>query len=257
MAIEVLSLLAAAAGASYGLWWLQRRGEARRLLDTPRDPDFEVALGVAEHEAKSRGHEYLSPAHLVYGLAQVDSFNAAIERLEGEPAKLEAFALDALDQQAGPHDPARLYEGAHVLGYALDGARWMGRAVTCTDLWARLAATELGKAAAKAANVDPTALLFVLAHGMPEPSLDLPDRTDVHVILRNDDYTTREFVVIVLRDVFGLSDAEATARMSEAHDRGAAIIGRYKLAVARDKVATARRRAREAGFPLWIGVEDC
>lgn len=257
MAIELLGLLAAAAGASYGWWWLQRRGEQQRLLEAPRDPDFEVALGVAQHEATARGHEYLWPAHLLYGLVQVESFVAAIEKLDGDAAKLEAYVLDALDKYTEPHDEAAMHEGAHVMGYTLASAHSYRRPATCTDLWARLADTELGRAAAEAAKVDATALLFVLAHGMPEPPTDLPDRTDVHVVLRNDDYTTREFVVAVLRDVFELSEQEATERMWKTHDEGVAIIGRYKLAVARDKVATVRRRARDEGFPLWIGVEDC
>ena len=76
-------------------------------------------------------------------------------------------------------------------------------------------------------------------------------------MLRNDDHTTREFVVAALRDVFELGEHEAETRMLETHNHGASIIGRYKLAVAKDKIGTVRRRARDEGFPLWIGVEDC
>ena len=256
MAIELLGLLAASAGLSYGWWRLQRRRE-QLLLEAPRDPDLEVVLGVAEHEARSRGHAYLWPLHLLYGLAQDERFVGAIGRLGGDAAKLEAYAQDALDKHTDPHDDTAMHEAAHVLGYAVAAARSLNRPPTCTDLWAQLARTESGDAAATTAGIEPTALLFLLAHDMPEPELELADRTDVHVVLRNDDYTTREFVVVVLRDVFELSDDEATDRMWQTHDQGAAIIGRYKLAVARDKVATVRRRARDAGFPLWIGIEDC
>ncbi|HEY5920844.1 MAG TPA: ATP-dependent Clp protease adaptor ClpS [Kofleriaceae bacterium] len=256
MGIEILGLLAASAGASYGWWRLQRRRE-RKLLDVPRDPDLEVVLGVAQHEAMSRRHEYLWPLHLVHGLAQDETFVAAITRLEGDATKLESFAQDELDKYAQTQDEHSMTEGAHVVGVAFMLARGHGRSATCTDLWSRLARTETGKAAAAAAGVDPTALLFVLAHGMPEPTTALPDRTDVHVVLRNDDYTTRDFVVAILRDVFDRAPDDAEARMLKTHNEGRTIVGRFKLEVARDKIESARRRARSEGYPLWIGVEDC
>ncbi len=256
MALEILGLLAASAGASYGWWKLQQHRE-RRVFDIPRDPDLEVVLGVAQHEAGSRGHMYLWPLHLVHGLAQDETFVAAIGKLEGDATKLESYAQDELDKHTEPHDEDAMHDGAQVVGYTLAGARAHGRPATCVDLWARLTRTAAGKAAAAAAKVEPTALLFVLAHGMPQPSTDLPDRTDVHVVLRNDDYTTREFVIEILRDVFELAEADANTRMLQTHNEGRALVGRYKLAVARDKIARVRSKAADQGFPLWIGVEDC
>jgi ATP-dependent Clp protease adaptor protein ClpS len=254
--LEILGLLAASAGASYGWWKLQRRRE-RRLLDGPRDPDLEVVLGVAQHEATSRGHAYLWPLHLLHGLAQDEQFVAAIARLDGDAAKLESYVQDELDKRKELQEQPLAIDGAHVVGVVFMLARAHGRPATVTDLWSRLVRTEIASAASAAAGVDSTALLFVLVHGMPEPSTELPDRTDVHVVLRNDDYTTRDFVVSILHDVFDLSTAEATMRMLETHNQGRTVVGRFKLPVARDKIATVRRRAREEGFPLWIGVEDC
>jgi ATP-dependent Clp protease adaptor protein ClpS len=254
--LEILGLIAVGAASSYGWWKLQQRRE-RKLLDIPRDAELEVVLAVAQHEATARGHTYMWPLHLLYGLAQDESFVAAIVQLEGDATRFESFVQDELDKHGAALDETAMHEGAHVLGYTLGSARAHGRAATMVDLWARLARTEIGKAAAGAAQVAPTALLFLLAHGMVEPAAELPDRTDVHVVLRNDDYTTRDFVVEILRDVFELSDEDATARMEQTHGGGRAIVGRYKLAVARDKVEAVRRRAREQGFPLWIGVEDC
>ena len=256
MGIEILGLLAASAGASYGWWKLQRRRE-QRLFDIPRDENFEVVLGVAQHEARQRGHGYLWPLHLLYGLAQDEAFVAAIGRLEGDAVAFETWAQDQLDKQSAPRDEAAMQEGGRVVGYTLASARAHGRPATTTDLWARLARTETARGAAAAAKFDPVALLFLLAHGMPEPSTDLPDRTDIHVVLRNDDYTTKEFVVAILRDVFALSDDEANLRMEQTHNDGRALVGRFKLAAAKDKIATVRQRARAECFPLWIGVEDC
>jgi len=254
--IEIIGLLAASAGASYGWWKLQRRRE-RKLLDVPKDPDLQVVLGVAEHEARSRGHRYLWPLHLLYGLAQDETFAGAIARIGGDVTKLESHVQDELDKRKEAHDERAAYEGAHTMGVMAMLARSHGRSATVTDLWARLARFDSCRAAAAAAGVDATAVLFVLIHGMPEPSTDLPDRTDVHVVLRNDDYTTQQFVTAILRDVFELGEADATAKMWQTHKEGRAIVGRYKLAAARDKIDAVRRRARTEEFPLWIGVEDC
>jgi ATP-dependent Clp protease adaptor protein ClpS len=253
--LEILGLLAASAGVSYGWWWLQVRRE-HKLLDLPRDPDLDVVLAVAQHEMTSRGHGYVSPLHLLYGLVQDETFAAAIGRLAGDSSQFESFAQAGLDKHQA-HDETAAQEGMLVLGYMFAAAGAQGRAATCTDLWARLVRTDAGKAAAAAAKVDPVALLFLLVHGMPEPEPELPDRTEVHVVLRNDDHTTQEFVTHLLCDVFALPEAEATTRMLETHREGRAIVGRYKIAAARDKVLAARRRARDEGFPLWIGVEDC
>ena len=86
---------------------------------------------------------------------------------------------------------------------------------------------------------------------------ELADRTELHVVLRNDDHTTQEFVTALLHDVFDLDETAATTKMMETHRQGKTIVGRYRLAAAKDKILTARRRARDAGFPLWVGVEDC
>jgi ATP-dependent Clp protease adaptor protein ClpS len=256
VAIEILGLLAASAGASYGWWRLQQRRE-RRLFDVPRDPDLEVVLSVAQHEASSRHHAYLWPLHLLHGMAQDEAFVAAIAKLEGDATKFENYVQDELDKHTEPHEEEASHEGARVVGYAFGASRAQGRPATCIDLWSRLSRTEVARAATAAAGVDAVALLFLLVHGMVEPSTDLLDRTDVHVVLRNDNHTTQEFVVAVLREVFDLDEALSHTKMMETHQQGRTVVGRYKLALARDKVATARRRAREAGFPLWIGVEDC
>jgi ATP-dependent Clp protease adaptor protein ClpS len=256
VALEILGLIAASAGASYGFWKLQRRRE-RKLLDVPRDPDLEVVLGVAQHEAQARGHAHVWPLHLIYGLAQDEAFTAAIARLGGDAAKLETYAQEELDKRREPHDERAMAEGGHAVGVVFMLARSHGRAAKVADLWSRLVRTDAAKAAAGAAGIDAIGLLFVLMHGMPEPSTDLADRTDVHVVLRNDDYTTQEFVVAILRDVFELGETEATTRMWETHKQGRSVVGRYKVDTARTKIATVRQRARGEGFPLWIGVEDC
>jgi ATP-dependent Clp protease adaptor protein ClpS len=192
------------------------------------------------------------PLHLVYGMLQVETFTDAIKRVEGDPDAIENRVMGALDA-APKEDPKGLEQVGHLLGYTYAVAHHHERKITLVDLWAKLAPLEV----AKLLEIEPHELLFLLVHGMALPEADLPGRTDVHVILRNDDFTTQEFVTEILRDVFQLSDGDAHTRMMETHTQGKTIVGRFKLAAARDKVIASRSRARAQMFPLWIALEDC
>jgi len=76
------------------------------------------------------------------------------------------------------------------------------------------------------------------------------------VVLYNDDYTTMEFVVIVLESVFDKGPAEAYRIMMEVHTRGRGVCGAYTFEVAETKVATVHELARTEGFPLRAGIEE-
>lgn len=75
------------------------------------------------------------------------------------------------------------------------------------------------------------------------------------VVLLNDDYTPREFVVLVLRSVFRLTEDEALSRMITAHQKGACVIAVYTSEVAEAKATEAVDLARDAGFPLMFVTE--
>lgn len=254
--MDPLALLVLA-GAGLGAWWLHRyqRGPERlRLGGRGRyETDAEVALHVALHEGRARGHEWLSSLHLLYGLLQDEPVAAAIERSGGDPRALEDRVLAALDAHQVTPDSAQ--EAGWIVAYAAATSEGAGRGVSCTDLWAGLSRSEAeGAALIDAAGVSRVAVLFRLSHG-EEPAVADELTGDVHVVLRNDHYTTREFVCDVLEQVFALPPDEATTRMQTTHDRGRAVIGRYAVRDARAKVQEVRRLARERGFPLWIGVE--
>ena len=76
------------------------------------------------------------------------------------------------------------------------------------------------------------------------------------VVLHNDDYTTLEFVVQVLEQVFKKSPAEAYRIMMHVHTRGVGVCGAYTHEVAETKVVTVHELAREAGFPLRASMEE-
>ena len=75
------------------------------------------------------------------------------------------------------------------------------------------------------------------------------------VILLNDDYTPREFVVAVLMSVFRMSEAQAYRVMMTAHQRGACVVAAYTRDVAESKASEANNAARQAGHPLEFTTE--
>ena len=75
------------------------------------------------------------------------------------------------------------------------------------------------------------------------------------VVLHNDDYTSMEFVVEVLRRFFGKSQAEAVHLMLHVHHKGRATAGVYPHEVAESKVAEVTAEARSQGMPLLLTTE--
>ncbi|MDQ2745898.1 MAG: ATP-dependent Clp protease adaptor ClpS [Acidobacteriota bacterium] len=76
------------------------------------------------------------------------------------------------------------------------------------------------------------------------------------VILHNDDFTTMEFVVFVLIQVFLRSDAEAFAIMLKVHHEGSGLAGVYPFEIANMKAEKAMNLARAQEYPLLCTVEE-
>ncbi len=77
-----------------------------------------------------------------------------------------------------------------------------------------------------------------------------------HVIMHNDDYTTMEFVVKILMDIFHKSEEEATVLMLAVHKSGKAVVGNYSYDIAMSKVRAATERARAEEFPFRLTIEE-
>ncbi len=75
------------------------------------------------------------------------------------------------------------------------------------------------------------------------------------VLLHNDDFTTMDFVVKILEEVFHKSPSEATNIMLHVHHKGIGECGTYPAEIAETKVDTVHARARAAGFPLLATME--
>ena len=75
------------------------------------------------------------------------------------------------------------------------------------------------------------------------------------VFLINDDYTTMDFVVMVLETVFRKSPPEATQIMLLVHNRGVGLCGVYTRDIAETKIMTVHELAQAKGFPLKCTME--
>ncbi|MDP2621097.1 MAG: ATP-dependent Clp protease adapter ClpS [Hyphomicrobiales bacterium] len=75
------------------------------------------------------------------------------------------------------------------------------------------------------------------------------------VILVNDDYTPREFVVAVLKAVFGMSEEQAYRVMITAHKRGVCVVAVYTRDIAETKATQGTEAGRRAGYPLLFTTE--
>jgi ATP-dependent Clp protease adaptor protein ClpS len=76
------------------------------------------------------------------------------------------------------------------------------------------------------------------------------------VIMHNDDYTTMEFVVYILMDVFNKNIEEANKIMIDVHERGKGVAGIYPYDIAATKVSIAMTAAEDEDFPFKLTIEE-
>ena len=75
------------------------------------------------------------------------------------------------------------------------------------------------------------------------------------VLLHNDDYTSMEFVVWVLKEVFHMSDTQATHLMLTVHHKGLAVAGVFTRDIAETRAQKVMSLAREHQMPLLCTTE--
>ncbi|NVO15862.1 MAG: ATP-dependent Clp protease adapter ClpS [Rhodoplanes sp.] len=75
------------------------------------------------------------------------------------------------------------------------------------------------------------------------------------VILLNDDFTPRDFVVSVLKAVFRMSDDQAHAVMMTAHRKDACVVAVFARDIAETKATQAIELGKSQGYPLFFTTE--
>jgi ATP-dependent Clp protease adaptor protein ClpS len=76
------------------------------------------------------------------------------------------------------------------------------------------------------------------------------------VLIHNDDFTTKAFVVELLVVVFSKSIDAATDIMWQAHRNGTGLCGVYTKDLAETKIKISNSMASDAGFPLKLSMEE-
>lgn len=85
---------------------------------------------------------------------------------------------------------------------------------------------------------------------------DVIEPPPYRVLIHNDDYTPKAFVVEILMKVFNKPADEAGAIMWHTHHHGTGLCGIYPLEVAETKVNLVTEAARDSGFPLRMSIEE-
>ena len=75
------------------------------------------------------------------------------------------------------------------------------------------------------------------------------------VVLLNDDYTSMEFVVLILESVFNRPPEEAKRIMLSVHEKGSGVAGVYTREIAETKILTVHHLAQQNEFPLRCTME--
>ena len=75
------------------------------------------------------------------------------------------------------------------------------------------------------------------------------------VLLHNDNYTTMDFVVMVLVSIFHKGEAEAVQIMLDVHRKGIGLAGVYQREIAETKIHRVLQMARQAQYPLLCTME--
>ena len=85
---------------------------------------------------------------------------------------------------------------------------------------------------------------------------ELKEPRDYVVILLNDDFTTREFVVDILQVIFHKNLEEATRIMLNVHHHGRGTVGVYTWDIAQTKAGQVHAVAKQYDYPLKCIVEE-
>jgi ATP-dependent Clp protease adaptor protein ClpS len=89
-----------------------------------------------------------------------------------------------------------------------------------------------------------------------EEELELEEPKLFKVMLLNDDYTSMDFVIMVLMEIFHQSSEKAAAIMYKVHEGGSGLCGVYTYEIAETKISQVHTLAKEHQFPLRAIMEE-
>ncbi len=89
-----------------------------------------------------------------------------------------------------------------------------------------------------------------------ELEIDLEEPKMFKVLLHNDDYTSMDFVIEILVDIFHKTLEEATAIMLQIHQQNIGLCGVYTFEIAQMKAEQVKTKAKQNEFPLLATIEE-
>lgn len=92
-------------------------------------------------------------------------------------------------------------------------------------------------------------------HEEVESEIVLDEPPMYRVVLHNDDYTTMEFVIHILKTIFHKSEQESERIMLDVHKKGRGVCGIYTREIAQTKVEQVKTLAKQNQFPLLATYE--
>jgi ATP-dependent Clp protease adaptor protein ClpS len=229
------------------------------------DAAVERVLAAAGEQAARRRHRVVGPEHLLRALVDENEAGEILHRCGADLAELAAELDDYLELiepgRGAPRpriDPAceALLTRAAALALnsgkpSVDVGRLLEQMLNQREQYAAMLL-----AAAGPTGIDLIDLRRVVAHGRRELVPEVPAGDRLGVRLHNDDYTTMEFVVTVLTELFGLRPPDAHARMLEIHaGETGLLVAELPARDAIRRVALVHERAGARNFPLRCSLE--
>jgi ATP-dependent Clp protease adaptor protein ClpS len=231
---------------------------------------LEAALLAANDEARRRRHPQTTPDHLLHVLLREAEVVKVLADCGCDTAHIREELKEYLELL--PELPARSRKDALPdAAYMLIIERAIRRAAIAakkefdaSDVLVELLNDKESYAAMllRAEGLSRLDLLRRVSHGSARPPLTALDSARlvrsnlVQVVLHNDHYTTMEFVITVLREVFQCSDREAAELMLQVHRDGRAVIGKYPGDIARTRAERVTAMATLEEFPLLCTIES-
>ena len=249
-----LALFGLSLGATFA-WSTVRRSAMPR-----QESALTIALTVAALEAARREHGPVTAAHLAHaamfayerenGPDLVRVRDAIDVHLDTLPVRAEVLVEGKV--VAPSHEAPLGREVMAAIQAAAVAADFEMRTLSLRAVLERLRGEVFVRALLDAIDAPPKSQPRDLV-GAPYRAATSEDR--VVVRLRNDESSTMEGVLVVLRESFAKGNAEALHLMLTTHYEGSAIVGRYAHAEAESLKKHATQRARDLGMPLVIDVD--
>ena len=229
---------------------------------------LEAALVAASEDAVRRRHAQTTPDHLLHVLLREADVLKVLGDCGCDTMHLKAELKEYLELL--PELPARSRQTVlpdpsfvRIVERAILRAMVAKKEFDISDVLVELLNDRDSYAAMllRAEGMSRLDLLRRVSHGSARPPITALEKTRltrsnlVQIVLHNDHYTTMEFVVTVLREVFQCSDTEAAELMLQVHRSGRAVIGKYPGDIAQARAERVTAMATKEEFPLLCTIE--